>query len=297
MVPASRVAAAGFAAVFSGFVLDASQTSQTETWPKGWEEMEIEAKWELTAGQYDQVVAYFPDNAERYGLRANVRTSGVPRRFVDHYYDDDIKGGSLAKARHVFRHRTRSSPEGMSAKSSLSDLIGATWKKDWQKVQYKSDPCRIDATWFRKESGECNLTDAGGEDLCEGAPYTAADLLAGKHPEHSAVRAMAADHPKVALGSLEPFLTVVDYRYRVELRDASKVAIYELSMDRIVEDNSPDKVSYELEIEHLDKPARPTVLKLLEIAADLQRRFALKPSVTSKGGTEDVGACVAAGAR
>ncbi len=295
MVSATRVAVAGFAVVWAGFVLDASQTSQTETWPKGWEGMEIEAKWELTAAQYDQVVAYFPDNAERYGLRANVRTSGVPRRFVDYYYDDDVKGGTLAKARHVFRHRTRSSPVGMSAKSSLADLIGATWKRDWQKVQYKSDPCRIDATWFRTESGECNLADADKQGLCEGAPYTAADLLAGKHPEHSAVKAMAADHPTVALGNLEPFLTVVDYRYRVQLRDAEKVSIYELSMDRIVEDHSPDKVSYELEIEHLGKPARPTVLKLLEIAADLQKRFGLKPSITSKGGTEDVGMCVAAG--
>jgi hypothetical protein len=158
-------------------------------------------------------------------------------------------------------------------------LDRATWVTEWERVQYKSTPCRQGAVWFRTETGECKLHDTGGEELC----LTPRAVLSGLPYEHEAMAALRRDHPAFPF-ALEPFLTVTDYRYRVEFA-RGKPSLYELSLDMLREGDVPTP-SYELELEIIARPLDASLVHgLFDLVAAFERRFQgkLRPSVHSKG--------------
>lgn len=269
-------------------------TASASELPRGWEAMEIEAKWKITLTQYDELVAAFREGGEWQGFDLNVRWSGISRKFVDVYYDTPAL--DLASALHSIRHRIRFRSNPRAPSNALGALQAANWDEDWQRLQYKSTPCRIDSVWFRAESGACKLADANPDDarLCAaGLALNPATLLAGHRPSHDAVDAMVSDHPGLVLPSLAPRLHVLDYRYRVELRVLEE-AVFELSLDRarstdLYQGGVSDSFEAELEIIS-DVRTSEQVVKLLALAATLQQKFLLTPSTRSKGGVE-VGAC------
>ena len=111
--------------------------------------------------------------------------------------------------------------------NELPTLETARWKKQWQRVQYKSTPCRIESVWIRLETGDCRLSDEKGRNLCFSTPVPALRVLSGEIPRHSATDRLKQDHPSLELTSLKPVLKVIDYRYRVELLDAEERVVYE----------------------------------------------------------------------
>ena len=272
--------------------------------PRGWEKMEIESKWDITARLYEQLISKFSKNGTYRGYRLEVRWRGVPRRFVDTYYDSFE--GDLGRALHTLRHRARyqsnigaSDQPASRPQSSEPVLDAATWSAEWEVVQYKSTPCRIAATWFREETGECRLRDEAGQELCiAGKQVDPADILQGAFPAHPAMRSLGRDHPNLSLSRLRPILHVSDYRYRVSLY-LNERELFELSVDRLY---STDLVTgsravpaYEAELEIIDpNKSAEDVRRLLKLSAHLQTELGLKPSTHSKGRVEaQVGGCSA----
>ena len=256
--------------------------------PQGWQGMEIESKWELTEDRFNTMIAEFPDGATRFGFEVNVRWSGVARRFVDIYYDTEQD--ELGKALHSIRHRTRSVSDPRAENNELKTLHAATWRKQWERIQYKSTPCRIEAAWLRTESGDCKLWDEDGEDLCESTPIKAVQVLSGSVP-HDATDALKNDHPPLSLSKLVPFLEVVDYRYRVELRNAERQPIFEISLDRVLTkemETGATVTSFEAELEIVGDITKDTVKKLLDLSGEFEEGFDLANhrSQKSKGGVE-----------
>ena len=296
-------------AIAAAFLLMGS-TSASDELPVGWQRMEIESKWDITPEQYSQLVNAFRDGTTGYGYTFEVRWNGVPRRFVDTYYDS--LSGELSADLHTLRHRARyrsnidvpSDEEGRRIVSE-HDLDRADWGLEWESIQYKSDPCRIDATWFREETGECRLrdleSDADGSRLCvPGRQIDPADMLAGNYPAHDAISALRRDHPTLAMTSLRPALHVSDYRYRVTIAQGGR-RLFELSLDRLYTTNlitgSRALPSFEAELEIIaDNQTAEDVRRLLALSQQLQRDFGLTPSTRSKGLVEaQVGSCRVSG--
>ena len=77
--------------------------------PSDWQSMEVESKWTTTSETFERIVCELSgqcgNNATMFGYDLSVRWGGIPRKFVDYYYDTD--GGDLAIASHALRHRTR----------------------------------------------------------------------------------------------------------------------------------------------------------------------------------------------
>lgn len=97
-------AAASLAAAQGG-----GTTSSTATgYPEGWESMEVEAKWTTTVGTFERIIGEMSECGNRttmFGYDLGVRWGGIPRKFVDYYYDTDR--GVLTGSSHALRHRTR----------------------------------------------------------------------------------------------------------------------------------------------------------------------------------------------
>jgi len=76
--------------------------------PSDWESMEVEAKWGTTVETFDRIVCELSGecgNLTLFGYDLSVRWGGIPRKFVDYYYDTE--GADLTNASHALRHRTR----------------------------------------------------------------------------------------------------------------------------------------------------------------------------------------------
>lgn len=258
--------------------------------PAGFEQMEIEAKWYVgSRAAFEKLIAAFPNGSKHDEYRAKVRWDGLPRKFVDDYYD--TKSGALAGSMHVLRHRMRYKAKlDASRRTDPAALAGAPWSLEWTKLQYKSTPCRIGAIWFRREVGGCSLWDEKNEDLCPAiaAPAGAADAPDAVRPvltsAHEAIVLLRAEHPNLT-EPLESRTHVVDYRYRAELsRAGEEEAELELSLDQL--ETSTGAIDYQAELEILSKPDSPTVDRLQRLVRALEsnRDFELRPAITNKSG-------------
>ena len=275
-----------------GFSSGASVQPADAPLPIGWDKMEIESKWEVTPAQYDQLQRFFVDGSSHFGYIAQVRWNGISRRFVDNYYD--TRDWQLERSGHSLRHRTRLQSQPRAGDNSVETLDRSTWEAEWEVIQYKSTPCRLDATWFRHESGACRLRDSGGQELCvAGRQFEPAEALQGVIPNHDAIASLGRDHPELNGQALRPVLNVSDYRYRVTFEKAGK-EIYELSLDRLTTTDlvkGGNQASFEAELEIVSgSQTIEEVRDLLRISRSLQHTFRLKPSVHSKSGVE-VKAC------
>ena len=267
--------------------------------PLGWEEMEIESKWEFTEEKFRTLIKEFSHQTELFDYEVRERWGGIARRFLDVYYD--TPDNALGMARHSIRHRSRSVSKPRAKDNEPATLEAAHWEKQWERIQYKGTPCRIEAAWLRTESGDCKLSDEDGKDLCCLAPVSAGQVLSGEFPNHEAIVGLKQDHLTLDLSRLKPLLNVVDYRYRIELFDpASKKAIYEISLDRVLSTNlrtGKTWRSFEAELEIVaDMITVDMVHGLLKLSEEFEKRFNLASdrSKTSKGGVE-VSACSATG--
>jgi len=125
-----------------------------DAWPEKWTDLEIEAKWHADIATYHKLIADLKDGAEAYGYTLEVRWGGVPRKFVDIYYD--TPDGDLAKVSHVLRYRTQYESKPQADSYKLADLaMVRSWRAEWSRLQYKGTPIRVDEVWFRKETGDC----------------------------------------------------------------------------------------------------------------------------------------------
>ena len=255
-------------------------------WPEGWQGMEIEAKWEIDNKTYDRLVQAFPDRSEKYGYRLKVRWDKISKKFVDVYYDSPE--GELGEALHSLRHRTRYTSKPLAQNNALEALRRADWRKDWERVQYKSTPRRMNAVWFRFEAGDDYVWERKGEDLRrthEG--ITAAKMIAGEFPKLPAATKLREDHKNLDFSKLVPVSTVVDYRYRVLFLKGNR-EVYEMSLDRVsTQTPGADPVqSFEAELEMVKPFDEEDLSALMDLATRIQSDFALRPSTTSKGGNE-----------
>lgn len=254
--------------------------------PTNWSEMEIEAKWEMTAEQYDELASTFADGSDWSGFQMNVRWGGVSRKFIDVYYDSSSM--TLSRDLHSLRHRTRFQSIPRATDNSPASLDAANWQEDWQRVQYKSTPCNIGATWFRVEAGDCRTTDSNGDGLClSDRPLGVLSILGGAFPAHEGISLLSQDHPDFLLSDLRPILHVFDYRYRVLFENDNR-AVYELSLDRVLSTDliaggTTHSFEAELEIVASDRTEQQ-VIELIQLAQQIQEDFNLTPSTRSKGG-------------
>ncbi len=267
--------------------------------PSNWQDMEIESKWELTERNFYTLMEAFPDESKRLDYNVRLRWSGIARRFHDVYYDtsDDILKNDL----HSIRHRSRSVSVPLAENNELATLKAAHWKEQWERVQYKSTPCRIESAWLRMESGDCKLSDEDGEDLCSSVPISADKVLSGEFPAHKSITALKQDHPKLDLARLEPVLKVIDYRYRIELLNSTGMVVYEISLDRVLSTNlrtGETKQSLEAELEIVTDIVTENIIhEFLKFSEKFEKKFNLvhHRSKTSKGGV-GVPDCGATGA-
>jgi len=250
--------------------------------PTNWNFMEIEAKWASDATTYNNIVGAFPDNGTWEGYDLNVRWSGIPRRYIDVYYDNG--NAELTNGLHSIRHRTRSRCD--SCTNNLTSLQTGAWTKQWEKVQYKSNPSRYDAIWFREEQGDCKLDNSN-----EGCPCKVESTIMAGACQHEATDRLLEDHPLFDFSNNNPISTVTQYRYRVQLRkviNGVTTVFYELSLDRV--DNGNGSITYENELELVIPQGSRTTAQLNELfrlAAVLEANpnYSLTPSTVSKGGT------------
>lgn len=292
MVKFRYLIATVFSVILGCVSVSATNGQERASLPENWSKMEIEAKWEINAEKYDELVRAFADDSEWSGFKMNVRWGGVSRKFIDIYYDTG--SSSLSRNLHSLRHRTRYRSVPQAANNDEESLDVANWQEDWQRVQYKSTPCNIGATWFRIEAGNCRTKDAGGDRLCVGSrPLTVLSVLGGELPSHAGISLLARDHSDILLTELQPILHVFDYRYRV-LFEKDGRAVYEMSLDRVT---STDLIAggtvrtfeAELEIVSSDR-TKKQVEDLIRIADQIQNDFELTPSTRSKAGLP-VSAC------
>ena len=254
--------------------------------PKGWKQMEVEAKWETTRSEFERAIIDLSDGTTAFGYSLDVRWGGVPRKFIDHYYD--TPSGVIRDATHSLRHRTRlrSNPNARSRK--LSELINSNWQKDWERIQYKSTPVRRGSVWFRHEVGECKIWDSMNQDLCADLATTvASDVLQDVSTAHPATSLLLTDHPNLDRTQLSPVVTITDFRYRIEFK-RDEVAVLEASMDHLISENlrtGEVNFNYEIELEVItDTPSDMDMIELFRVADLLQRQYNLTPSIRSKGG-------------
>ncbi len=262
-------------------------TSAAE-FPPGWEEMEVEAKWSASRNAFERIITDMPDGGNIFGYQLAVRWRGIPRKFVDFYYDSEL--GSLAKASHSLRHRTRSTSSPRASSRGFSILLNSAWDKDWERIQYKSTPIRQGAVWFRREVGDCKIWDKDSEDLCIDLPTSdAMQIIVDPTISHEAVTFMQSNHPDLDRSQLKPYLVVTDFRYRVEFK-LSGDAVLEASLDHLIAENLVTGGivrEYEVELEVIaESPTEENLAELFRVAKLMQERYNLSPSAVSKGGNE-----------
>jgi len=241
--------------------------------PPGWQNMEIEAKWGANSAIYNSIVSDLYDGRSFEGYILNVRWSEISRKYIDYYYDDNAS--TLMNNLNSLRHRTRY--RSNAPNNDLNTLINATWTENWQKVQYKSDPFRYGATWFREETGNCKISD--NECNCNDLNSIMWDNCV---PSHPAIERAFQDNPSFNESNNGPRFTVVDYRYRIELLKGG-VPYYEVSLDRIVDGAT---VEYEVELELVKSSKSLSDMdELFRLVGVFESTYSsLSPSIQSKGG-------------
>ena len=256
--------------------------------PINWKDMEVEAKWTASRHAYELIISEFQDQGSDFGYTFKVRWSGLPKKYVDRYFE--TKNNALSSGLHALRHRIRYTSKPRAQNSSLSCLINASWKKDWEKIQYKSTPTRIGAVWFRKEIGGCKIWDKRDNDLCPNLPTAEPiNIITDSQFSHEALTFLLKDHPEINRQNLTPFMSVTDFRYRVILMDKDN-KMFELSLDHLISENFRTGVinrAYEAELEIIrPKPSDENLTELFRISKLIQERYELTPSTTSKGGNK-----------
>ena len=273
-----------------------SQWPQT---PTSWRDMEIEAKWDIDRTTYLAMIEHLKTTTA-YGYTLNIRWRGLPRVFVDNYYDKPDH--ELRTAMHNLRHRRRYQHkqrewDWQAGESSLFNGFNQhpeQWTEQWQRIQYKTTPSRVDAVWFRHEIGDCRVYDEDGDDLCAGFEENSTELykkaLSGEI-SHEAMNAVKLDHGEYAFTEGHQVIQVVDFRYRVEFLQGETV-IYEMSLDHLQSTNRETgevKESFEAELEIVkakDERTEEDVLGLFRLAEKVAWHFNLKPSTHTKGNVE-----------
>ncbi|MGQ3685931.1 MAG: choice-of-anchor Q domain-containing protein [Candidatus Loosdrechtia sp.] len=285
-------------------ILNTDQAKGHACWPDGWEDMEIEAKWETADpsvpicndgmpnpdATYNTIIAAFPNGgtystANTYTL--NVLDDGISRKYVDIYYDN--AEDELSNSLHVLRHRTRYTTRPPASSNCPETLEQATLREDWERVQYKSTPFLFTPIWFRLEAGNaCNVWDRRNENLCD--EQSVPDIMAGNLPTHPAIQRLLMDHPDFDFSTNKPFLEVTQWRYRVEFLDDTGNPVYEMTLDQVTTKQLPGgdtTFSVEVELEAIKENKDVNdIMELFTIAAQLQDEFNLIPSTKSKGGIE-----------
>lgn len=279
---------AKLAMLICGSVLFTEDSLAQFTPPKNWESMEVEAKWGATRNAFERIINDFKDGAEFFGYALNVRWSGIPRKFVDYYYDDSNE--SISRQLHSLRHRKRYTSKPLSPDRLFSSLVNSTWRKDWERVQYKSTPVRIGAVWFRKEVGDCRIWDRKNEKLCNGLPNaTGSQIVTDAAIKHEAMSFMALDHPDIDRSLLKSFLIVTDFRYRVVFGKGGN-DIFEVSLDHVFSQDLRTELvnkDFEVELEIISpNPDLAVLRELFRVAGLIQQRYDLTPSTKSKGGNQ-----------
>jgi len=243
--------------------------------PMGWTTMEIEAKWIISASTFNSLQSDFSDgstytvNGTSYEM--SWKWGGDQKLYWDLYYDNS--GDVLSNGLHCLRKRRR-----------LSSPYHDPTDRDFQRVQYKSDPYRFGAVWMRQEYRDDDLSDANAANIVEG-DSTTWDV----NPEfYNTVDAVLADHPGFDESTLDDFLQIVDYRYKIDFKK-SNVDYFTMSLDNATSTysgGSPEQF-YELELELIPMPHTVSqVDELFRILADLEADYTLIPSTSSKGGLE-----------
>ena len=222
-------------------------------WPSFWDEpqSEIEAKWHTDATTQAQLKDDLTDlpgltstrtiNGLTYTL--TVDWSGLPRKFVDYYYDYGVNDDEMAQDMHVLRHRYRVRWNGTnpapSFDSSISTLLAySNWRSpitnpDYHRIQYKSTPERFGAPWFREEAGNTDM----------GYSQVGPALDSGTYPlfvsdwDNPMVQA-EEDHPDILWRSdvdgIRDNLRVIDFRYRIIFSRGGS-DLFEMSLDKVQE--------------------------------------------------------------
>ncbi|NIP55716.1 MAG: hypothetical protein GWN67_23145 [Phycisphaerae bacterium] len=252
---------------------DNSSSDGLDRMPTGWSTMEIEAKWTMSQSTYNDLQTDFWDGStySATGTTYNIdwKWSGNQRRYWDFYYDNssDVLSDDL----HCLRKRRR-----------LSSPYNDPADRDYQRVQYKSDPYRFGATWLRQEYEDGSLSDAEAADIVEGDSTTW-----DTNPEsYNTVDAVLSDHPSFDESTLDDFLEIDDYRYKIDF-EISNVDYYTMSLDHVTSTYSGEspEVYYELEVEIIPMPHTAAhVEELFRILAELETDYTLTISTTSKGG-------------
>ena len=262
----------------------------TQNLPAGFADMEIEAKWGITLSTMTSMIAGFPDNGvytvpggQTYTL--NVRWDSRSRKYFDEYYDDATD--TLASDKHSYRVRSRSVSSPLAANNNWDTLAAANWNFQWTKVQYKSTPIRLDAVWFRKETGNCKI--AGGNPSSTCAVTDLPTILGGSvlHPANTAV---TDDHPGFNFAMTKK-TEVEDYRYRIELyAPGQSDPSFEVSLDQLETRSHSDGFTasprtYEAELEILNTPVTASdVQELFRIVKKMEGDYNLSAKKKSKGG-------------
>ena len=246
--------------------------------PFCWQEMEIEGKWQISNRKFNEMRAAFSEKTGVFDCyKIDVRWDGHTNQFIDNFYDNGSR--DLGKALHTLRHRTR---------------YGTADGENWQEVQYKSTPCFIDAAWFRLEKGDCRVSDAQGQGLCDTEGLSFRDILSGKAPAHPAMAALILDHPGMDLSTLTQFLQVSIHRYRVQFLDENGRAVFRVTLDKVTRTaGSLHTLSFEAEIEMIDEHAtEASVAELLRLSKKIEDEFSLTDSRLQSSKTGDpISAC------
>lgn len=248
------------------------------TWPDDLN-VEIESKWMMDESTYQSIVSSFRDGSTKYGYDVNVRWGGIPKKYVDVYYDNNSR--DLKKASHSIRHRQRyKASSSLPSNPNLSQLNAASWRLDWDRVQYKSTPEIISPVWFRDEV----TTNVSNSSQAHAIVY-------GNNTSSSAYRRLKEDHPGYSFSSMKPRAYVYDYRYRVELKK-NGIDLFEISLDRVKvrylvdgTSNTWKTVSFvECELENLkSNPSPSDITTMYYLSQKFENEFNLTPSVSAKG--------------
>ena len=279
----------GFSILRALLIFSISWSTWSNSLPKDWNLMEIESKWTIDQSQYRDLINDFEDGKYFDDYQLKVRWKGVPKLFIDDYYDFPDNG--LALEGHALRHRTRLTVKDSNDVSSIewSELEDAKWKKDWERIQYKSTPYRDGAIWFRYEAGDCLVWSKKKNDKkkCHRKKKVSVKQYLRGDKKHPALEYLVSDHSDLDLRELSKVLEVVDYRYRIEFYKNGELK-FELSLDQLEQTDLRDMSTYkyyEAELEILEENFNEQTLNELRVMVNkIQNQYGLNPSTHSKSG-------------
>lgn len=248
------------------------------TWPNDLG-VEIESKWMMDESTYQNIISSFIDGSTKYGYEVNVRWGGIPKKYVDVYYDNNSR--ILKNASHSIRHRQRYKASSyLPSNPTNAQLDAASWRLDWNRVQYKSTPSIISPVWFRDEV-TTNVSNSA----------QAQAIVYGNNSTSTSYIRLVKDHPQFSFTTMKPRAYVYDYRYRIELKK-NGVDLYEISLDRVKVRYLVDSTSNtwktvyftECELENLKiNPTPSDITTMYYLSQQFENEFNLIPSASAKG--------------